>query len=65
MGVEFYHGIEGVTVEIHSRYDLAEAMDAIHSQVMENMEDDPLVLAIVSRWLEQALHLPGSMEEQE
>jgi hypothetical protein len=43
MAVEHYVGTEGVTVNVESADDVYEALDEMHTQVMENLgEDHPL-----------------------
>ena len=48
MAVEHYVGTEGVTVNIESADDLHEALDEMHTQVMDNLgENHPLTHTLV------------------
>lgn len=51
MALEYYTGVEGVAVNIETAQDLYDALDAMHTQVMDNLgENNPLL-----RILEQAM----------
>ena len=48
MSVEHYVGTEGVTVNVESADDVYEALDEMHTQVMDNLgENHPLTNTIV------------------
>lgn len=40
--VRSYDGIDGIVVDIHSAADLLEALDALHSCAVEDLEGDPM-----------------------
>lgn len=52
MGIIYYFGADGPTINVESRKDVYEALDAMHTQVMDNLPDDLQLL----NWLEATMH---------
>ena len=49
MSIEYYSGVPGVSMLVETPGDLAEALDILHTQVIDNIGEDSPLLAILER----------------
>lgn len=55
MPVESYAGVPGVAVDVQSEQDVYDALDAMHSQTLDQQGNVLESMATVNGWLSQAL----------
>ena len=48
MAITYYVGIDAPAIEIHNLKELYEALDVLHTQVMDNVDEDSPALRILS-----------------
>lgn len=53
MGIEYYGGIPGVAIEVKSTKELHEALDILHTQVMDNISEEAPELRILEAAMEK------------
>ncbi len=51
--IEYYFGINGPTIVVESRDDLLEAIDTLHTQVMDNIGEDSPLLGILEKCMDE------------
>ena len=49
MAIDAYVGVPGVAIKVESIEELYDALDILHSQVMDNLKADPRLLLILSQ----------------
>lgn len=57
MALEYYVGTEGVTVNVETPQDLYDALNTIHTQVMDNLDENDPLLRILETAMEQVMDL--------
>lgn len=55
MALEYYVGVPGVSVNVETAQDLYDALNTMHTQVMENIGEDDPMLRILERAMEQVM----------
>lgn len=53
MSIESYVGVEAPCINVESASELYEALDLLHTQVMDNLNEDMELLAILEQAMER------------
>jgi hypothetical protein len=53
MSIIYYCGTDGVTINIESGYDLVRALDILHTQTIDNCNEDVALLKILDEAIEK------------
>lgn len=53
MSITHYSGTEGPAIDIESVEELHEALDILHTQVMDNLKEDPRLRRILEEAMEK------------
>ena len=51
--IEYYSGIDGPTIVVESEDELLEAIDLIHTQVMDNIGEDSPLLRVLEKCMDE------------
>lgn len=55
MALEYYVGVPGVSINVESAQDLYDALNIMHTQVMDNVGEDDSMLRILEAAMEQVM----------
>jgi hypothetical protein len=55
MGIKYYSGTEGATIEINNIQDVWDALDNIQTQIIENIGEDHPVTEMVGRLMDELI----------
>lgn len=59
MAIDYYAGTPGPTIVVESAEELMEALDLLHTQIIDNIGEDSPLLRVLEAAMEQAEKLEG------
>lgn len=62
MSIDYYQGMDGPTIVVESADDLGEALDILHTQVIDNMGEDSPLLRVLEEAMEKVEGFASSVE---
>lgn len=65
MSINYYVGISAPCIEVESAQELYDALDLLHTQVMDNLNEHPALLKILSEAMDKAQDIIDQEAENE